>query len=123
VRRRPDAIGAALAAMLWATPVVAAHCRFPQVLIRHLGECVSPRSQLAMAYVTIGRWRFPILPRPAPAPPKRVYAGPPLLPDEYPARPVSRTPAPMPELEAGAPPIWRICIEHHEWCHSEGGSQ
>jgi hypothetical protein len=110
-------------ALLWATPV-AAHCPYPKVLIRHLGECVAPRSRLAMAYVQVGHWRFALLPAPAPAPPKRVYNGPPLLPDEYPARPVTPTPRriPFPTLEAGAPPIWRICIEHHEWCNSEGGS-
>jgi hypothetical protein len=99
-------------------------CQFPQVLIRHLGECVSPRSKLAMAFVPVTHFHFARpRPRPAPAPPRRVYEGPPLLPAEYPARPVSYTPrreTPLPDLEAGVPPSWRICIEHPDWCHNEG---
>jgi hypothetical protein len=124
VRRNPDLIWTTLVATLWAFPAEG-HCRYPKVLIRHLGECVSPRSKLAMAYVQVGHWRFAIRPLPVavdPPPPKRIYNGPPgLLPSEYPARPVTLTPrrVPVPELEAGAPPIWRICIEHHEWCQSK----
>lgn len=97
-------------------------CQFPQVLIRHLGACVSPRSKLAMAFVPLTHFHF-AKPRPAPKPPRRVYNGPPLLPAEYPARPVSYTPrreTPLPDLETGVPPSWRICIEHHDWCNNEG---
>ena len=103
-------------------PAEAAPCKFPQVLIRHLGECVAPRSKLALAYVPVAHFHFAMRPRAAPIPPMRIYTGPPILPDEYPARPVSYSPhrIPLPELDAGTPPIWRICIEHADWCHNEG---
>jgi hypothetical protein len=128
---------AVLLAVLAASVSPAEACQFPQVLIRHLGECVAPRSKLALAYVPFARdpmrWRFrhtipdqhkfkdPIvvpMPDPAPkAPPavERATAIEPLKP----IHPLY-WPVPLPDLEAGMPPSWRICIEHHDWCHNEG---
>jgi hypothetical protein len=107
--------------LLFALAGPAAACPFPQVLIRHLGECVSPRSKLARAYVSIRAdpWRFrhstPVIaPEPALRPIHPLY-----WPADAPSidKPIS---VPLPDLQTGAPVFWRLCKEHPSWCKNEG---
>ena len=122
-------VGVVISNIEMTTPAEA--CQFPQVLIRHLGECVSPRSKIALAYVTPARdplrWRFRHT-----IPDQHRFKAPIIVPVLPPKEPVERAndiepelppvekPLALPELQAGMPIFWRLCREHPDWCHNEG---
>jgi hypothetical protein len=96
-----------LVAALAATPASAAQCPYGQIYRVHLDECVGIRSALARAYVQpVRRLTRRVAdadapPYPFPAPPEK----PPPADDQA----TLVEPLVLPDLEDGAPTIWRLC--------------
>ena len=100
------------AALIAAQPATAAHCPQGQIYRVHLDECVGARSALARGYVhPPGRRNIPAArisltrhvsdaDQPPPEPP------PPPAPDVQAA---AVSPLILPDLDDGAPTIWRLC--------------
>jgi hypothetical protein len=115
----------------------AAHCPAGQIWRIRLGECLSRNDARARAYVSLGDstkpWRFehvapghtyipptvPIVPL-IPIIPPIEHDRTPFPIDDTDGPIVTDKPMPMPELQAGMPLSWRICVEHHEWCEQKG---
>ena len=95
----------AFLATLAATPAEAAHCPQGEIWRVRLDECVSARSALAQAYVKpvsrLPRFRPPAVRRVAEA-----DSPPPPTPEPPPADEATFI---LPDLEDGAPAIWRLC--------------
>ena len=96
----------AFVATLAATPAAAAHCPQGEIWRVRLDECVSARSALAQAYVRpVSR-----LPRFRPPAVRRVVeADSPPPPEPSAAPPADAATFVLPDLEDGAPSIWRLC--------------
>jgi hypothetical protein len=107
----------AIMAALAATPATAAHCPFGQIWRLRLDRCVAVDSALARPYVHQARFR--------PLAIRRVAADdapPPAEPAPYPPPPPATSqvtldrPLVLPELEDGAPAIWRLCQAEPKLC-------
>ena len=98
------------ASLIAAQPATAAHCPHGEIYRIHLDQCVGIESALARPYVHLIRFRSPAVRHVADAdqPP---YPLPP--PTPAPAQPDDQAalaePLILPDLEDGAPAIWRLC--------------
>lgn len=107
--RLPRAAVAFLCAFVAATPATAAHCSPGQIWRIRLDQCVGAGSALARPYVHQARFRPPAVRHVADAdpPPPQPVAEPPAPPPD--AQAALAEPLVLPDLEDGAPAIWRLC--------------
>jgi hypothetical protein len=113
----------AILAALAATPAGAAQCPYGQIYRVHLDECVSARSALATAYVR------PVARLPRFRPARRLADADAPPPDPLPPPAPAPTPEPhqatlvLPDIEDGAPAIWRLCHAAPNLCGPTTGGR